>query len=294
VTLLHRLENGALSAAGAGLRAASWPAAQRFGEGLGRAAARLAGRRWRLTLDNLRTAFPDRPQAELESYALQCWENLGRMGAECIWSEYRAASEIARWVSFENVEPLRETLKESGLLIHLGHFANWETAGLAFSALGLPLTVVARRIKNPLLNARVNSLRSRFGTHVLSHKNPFFGCVRALKERRCLGILMDQSLPTGGVFAPFFGRPAATTPLTAHLAHRTGVPIYSLRIRREGPRIIGTFDGPVPLGATVEETAVRLTAIIERWARERPGEWFWFHDRWKRAKEAAAADPAAA
>ena len=94
---------------------------------------------------------------------------------------------------------------------------------------------------------------------------------------------MDQSLPTGGAFVPFFGRPAATTTLTAHLAHRTGRPIFGLHLFRQGADIVGRFSGPLPLGRDPEETTAGLTRLIETWARQRPAEWFWFHNRWKRS-----------
>ena len=291
--LPHLLGEAAFALAGAALRRLDWPAAQDLGAALGRSAARAVRSRWKLTLDNLRLAFPDETESRRRQWALASWENLGRIGAECLWAEGRPAEEILRWVRFDGAQSFLEASKKGkGALVHLGHFANWEAAGLAWSALGHPLSVVARRMRNPGLDRRVNALRSRFGTEVIVHKKPFFPCMRALRRERHLAILMDQNTPAGDLFVPFFGRPASTTPLTALLAHRTGRPVFFLALEREGRTLAGRFVGPLPLGPTPEATAAALTQVLEDWARRHPGEWFWFHNRWKKTPPEAVANPA--
>lgn len=281
----HLIERAALGLAGTAVRRRSWRDAQAVGAFLGHVAARLARSRWALTIDNIGQAFPERAEEERRAWALAAWENLGRIGSECLWAEDRPAQEILQRVCFEGTEHVDAALRDGGCILHLGHFANWEMAGLAFSALGYPLSVVARRIKNPSLDHRVNALRSRFEARLISSKHPFFGCLRALRQGRCVGILMDQNLPKGGAFVPFFGRLAATTTLTALLAHKTGRPILPLRLWREGPTIRGRFEDPFSTGPTPEDTTAALTALIESWVRARPQEWFWFHNRWKRRKD---------
>ena len=281
-----------------GFRLLSWDAARRAGEAIGLLAAALVRRRWHLTLDNLRHAFPEESPERLRHLAREAWLNLGRIGAEFVKSAHAPKSEILARCRYENLDLVTKSLRPGrGAIAHLGHFANWELAGLALTAHGIPLAVVGRRIKNPYVDRWVNAVRSRFGALILSHKNPFFPVVRSLKEGRLVGILMDQSLPTGGVFVDFFGRPAATTTLTALLALKLGCPVFKLRLLRRGGEVVARFEGPfeIPSGLTEGEVAARLTADIEAWARERPEDWFWLHNRWKRSGEAArSARPAEA
>jgi Kdo2-lipid IVA lauroyltransferase/acyltransferase len=291
----HLLQAAAIGLAGRGVELLSWEGAQAFGASMGRTIGAVAGKRSRLALDNLRASFPEASEAQLLAWRREAWENLGRVAAEMLWARRRPAAELAAIVEFDNLEILDAALADGGgCLIHLGHFANWELAGLALAAQGRPLGVVARRIRNPYLHEETTKLRERLGTRVLLHKNPFFGCVRALKDGRAVGVLMDQNMPKGELFLPFLGRTASTTPLTALLAHRTGRPIIPVQLRREGSRIRGTFEAPVVLGATPEETTATLNGILERWIRASPGEWFWLHNRWKRQPAPAAPEKAAA
>ena len=287
--LIWYLQYLALRAAAASIGRLSWDRAQRLGERAGLLGARLVRRRWDLTVANLRRALPDEDPAAIEAYAREAWMNLGRVASELAWASRASKEEVMRRCPFENLDVLRRALQGGrGAIIHLGHFGNWELAGLSLPAHGLPITAVGRRIKNPYVDGWLKGMRSRFGLTLLGHKNPFFPIARAIKQGRGVGVLMDQSLPEGGVFVPFFGRPAATTTLTALLAMKLKAPIVPLDLRREGGIVIGRFEEPVAIepGESEEALTARLTAIIERWARRSPGDWFWLHNRWKRSPEA--------
>ena len=100
--------------------------------------------------------------------------------------------------------------------------------------------------------------------------------------------MIDQDAGADGVFVPFFGRLASTTPTLALLALRTEAPIVPVFARVEPDGTITVHIEPVvvsrPTGdrdADVLRLTAECTAIVERWARRNPEQWLWLHRRWK-------------
>lgn len=273
----------------------TWELCSSSGAFLGALASFLFPGRFRLTVDNIRRAFPEKSAGEAEKIARRSWENMGRTAGEFAKSLTLTRDELLKRCSVENSEKaLSYTKSGKGVIVHLGHIANWEVTGITFGAAGLEMCAIARRIKNPYVNSWITALRQRYGGVVIPHKNPFFSSVRALKQGKFLGILMDQNMPNGDVFLPFFGRPAATTPITALLSLKTGAPIFPLRVSRVGGRITAVFEDPIiPSGECTPENTLaligRLNEKLEEWIRSDPAMWLWAHNRWKRSAEASRA-----
>ena len=88
-----------------------------------------------------------------------------------------------------------------------------------------------------------------------------------------------------GVFAPFFGRPAATLTATARIAKASGAPVLPFRVERKaGGRawrvVIEPALAEFPSGDELADAA-RINEVIERWARETPEQYLWVHRRFK-------------
>ena len=114
------------------------------------------------------------------------------------------------------------------------------------------------------------------------------GMLKTLRGGGGVAILIDQDARDTGVFVPFFGRPASTTPALASLALKTGaavVPVFSVPQPDGSYRVI--YQAPVPIQPSGDHDAdvLRITAdcttIIERWVRSHPQLWLWMHRRWK-------------
>jgi KDO2-lipid IV(A) lauroyltransferase len=108
-------------------------------------------------------------------------------------------------------------------------------------------------------------------------------------------MLLDQAIPSKGVFVPFFGKLASTTPAMALAAQRTGVPAFVVMGVREGVRMRVHIDGPFLPPPPQEgkdpitEHTARVTAGLERIIRQYPEQWLWLHRRWKYAPPAPGA-----
>jgi KDO2-lipid IV(A) lauroyltransferase len=285
----HLFEAAGISTLDNAFKLLPWDAAQDLGATMGGSMRVIGRKRWQITLDNLAGAFPEKSDAELERIALEAWQNAGRIAAEFVKSRHMSREELAQVVSYENLDLIAPLLAEKkGILFNIGHMGNWEMAGIDFTARGYPLGVVGRVMKNPYVDEWVRSTRSHFGEAVFPHRSPFFPAVKWLKKNGIVAILIDHNIHEGGIFVPFFGRPAATSTLTALLAVKVGCPIISVRVQRDGHKFKIRFDGPLRYNPSVEpekeveRLTVEMTKALERYVRERPAEWLWGHNRWKR------------
>lgn len=267
----------------------SWRSAQALGVFCGRAAMFLAFKRRRMSLANIAAAFPEKSEAERRAIACEAWANAGRIATELIKSRSLSKEELDRVVLFEDLDLCESLRKEGrGFIVNIGHMVNWEVGGIGFTSRGWPLGVVARVMKNPAAEEWLRSTRGRYGEQVFSHRSPFFPAMKWLRKGNMVAVLIDHNLYEGGEFFPFFGRPAATSTLSALLAVKANCPIVSTKMRREGEKIIVGFEGPLrpDPAADPEKEVIRLTAemvkVLERRVRDNPGQWLWGHNRWKR------------
>jgi len=273
----------------------SWENAGRLGKLLGRACAKIIRKRFSLTVDNIQKAFPEKTPQEAEAVAVKCWENLGRVIAEFAKSSAMSKEELLEKCPVVIPPDAREILARGGGAVgHIAHLANWEIAGMALSAAGIPACAVARKIRNPYLDEWINKTRRSFGIDIIGHRDPFFSCARAVRRGKFVGILMDQNFPAGDTFLPFFGRQAATSPLTALLALKTQTPIFPVRFCRDGERIKLIFEPPIICDGPYTEARLstlleKLNSRLEDWVRESPEMWLWAHNRWKREKDGGCA-----
>jgi len=107
-----------------------------------------------------------------------------------------------------------------------------------------------------------------------------------LREGGTVGVMIDQHAGDAGIWIPYFGRLASTSPLAATLALRTGATILSAAIYTEKPgywrMVIKKPTLSVIRDATLLTT--ELNRISEEQIRRAPADWFWVHNRWKTPK----------
>ena len=105
--------------------------------------------------------------------------------------------------------------------------------------------------------------------------------LKALQEKRCSAMLVDQKLGEGEL-VPFFGVPAMTATASAKLALRYRVPLIAIKIvRTDGAHFHATVH-KVELDETDTSASAmeKVHHVFEQWIRERPEQWFWVHNRW--------------
>lgn len=266
--------------------------ADRLGRRLGALAGCVTLTERRRVRENLAFAFPGLDREQRREIEGEVFRHLGSNLAEILRIVGGRGAELVgpvRWIGRERLDAAAALGR--GVVLVTGHCGNWELLGAAVVAAGHPLTVVARGMKDPALEARALEVRRRGGMAIAVRDTPGSSkaLLGALRSGGCLGVLIDQDIDAEGVFVPFFGRLAWTPVGAASLALRRGAPILPILSRRLAPGLheIEVFDPIEPAAGLSGDDAARdvtaqATAVIERWIRRTPAQWVWMHRRWKR------------
>lgn len=278
-----------------------------FADRVARRVGPLVGRH-RVAVNNLRLAYPQKSDAEIEAIARDMWGNMARLAAEYIFLDALFdfdpdAAKPGR-VEVRGIEHFVEIAGEQKPhILFTGHLGNFELLPVAAATFGMNITALFRPPNNPYLADYIHSTRrSSMGALLPSAAGASFALAAILEKGGNIGVLVDQKF-SGGVETTFFGRPCQTNPMLGMLARHYDCDVYPARcVRLPGNRFRLEIEDKLTLPRTgdgsvdVDAATQLLTDVVERWVREDPGQWMWFHKRWeisgrrrKRAKAKAAA-----
>lgn len=277
----------------AGLALAYLPA--RIGLWLGRRIGDLAWvllrRRRAVVVENLARAFGgERASSGLTRVGRACFEHLGMNLVEACVFFFRSPSVLLSRVEMRGVSHLdAAAARGRGVLLLTAHYGNWELLAASHALTRFALSVVVRPLDHPLLDRVVERFRERSGVELITRRRGLREIIDALRRGRMVGILLDQNASRGtGVFAPFFGVPAATSKSLAVISLRTGAPVVPVFIRRQpdGRHQVEIEPAlPAPADGDVVSYTASFNRAIETAIRRAPDQWFWLHRRWKRRPE---------
>lgn len=173
------------------------------------------------------------------------------------------------------------------------HFGNWEMlhAGRGALPIAVPTDYLAETTGWPAVDRVFAALREHGGRgEVAMRKGGALALTAGLRQGRSVAMLADRNVPRryGGLFVPFLGIPARTTPLPAKLALHHGVPLVALLLLPEGRarwRFWSSDDLMLPRtgddDADVLAATARMNDVFSRVIREAPEAWCWMLKRWK-------------
>jgi KDO2-lipid IV(A) lauroyltransferase len=249
--------------------------------------------RHRVALDNLRKAFPEKSEAEIRAIASDMWGNMARLAAEYVFLDrlfdFDVNAEKPGRIEVEGIPHFITIAGEDRPhILFTGHLGNFELLPIAGAAYGMKVTSLFRPPNNPYIADFINSTRrSTMGGLIASRAGVSFELARILDNNGTIGVLVDQKF-IGGLDTTFFGRPCQSSPLLPKLARQYDCDVYPARcIRLPGNRFRLVLEPKLDLPRTeggridVEATAQLLNDVVERWVREDPGQWMWFHKRWE-------------
>jgi KDO2-lipid IV(A) lauroyltransferase len=253
---------------------------------LGGFIAKKVGLRLKLTetaRSNLRHAFPEKSQEEIEAILPAMWENLGRVAGEFAHLPHLVGEHYARRVDIEGTEHVKR-IKQSkhGAIFFSAHLGNWEMCPKASYELGMPVTLVYRAANNPFVDSLIKLGRAHSqGGLFPKGKKSARELISVLKEGKSVGMLTDQKM-NDGVPVPFFNRDAMTAPAMAELALRYNCLLIPVQvIRTHGAHFKVVVHPQIDINEKQPiEILTEMNVLFEGWIRERPEQWLWMHHRW--------------
>ena len=293
-TAAHRAEYYALRSVIGTLHALPWNAACAFGARLGALGYAPLGIRRRVVERQIAAAFPELSPEEVTATAKRAYAHLGRSSIETALLPSIGQKGVLDMVeSAEGFELIEDAISRGkGAVLVTGHLGNWELAGAYVAARGVPMDVIVRTQANPLFDAYINETRGSLGMTVVRDHEAARRTPRSLREGRAVAFVSDQGvMGLASTFVSFFGRPAKTPRGAAVFAMKYDTPtLFVTALRQPSGRyrvsvervpIIRTGDRDADIDAIV----ANYTAILERWVRSAPDQYFWHHRRWRRQPE---------
>ncbi|MBI4835225.1 MAG: lysophospholipid acyltransferase family protein [Planctomycetes bacterium] len=249
-----------------------------------------------IALVNLDNAYRDKLSKEKkQEIVLEVYERLGISFAHATRLKRLIRKDTwHKYARFENLGMLEKVYRENrGVILVGGHLGNWEVALQIMGIIGYPIHAVAFRLINPMvLKLLENSRRYCNLPPVLyTAENATASSIKMLKKGELIAHMVDLAGRKQGFPAEFFGQLASTARVPAILSFKTSAPIlpyYSYRIGKSFKYVIG-FEEPIyptpaagNLSRDIQNVIQKYTGSIEKIIRRNPGEWIWFHKRWKK------------
>jgi len=236
-----------------------------------------------------RELFRSQYDAVVTSHQLQSrlWSAVmasGQLFSDSLWI-WRNPKQALHLVEIQNWDLVEMAISEGhGLVMLTPHLGGFEIIPRVL-AQHFPATILYRPSRQDWLNRIVEEGRAYPNMHfVPTNLNGVRQMTRALSKGEAIGILPDQ-VPTGGdgVWVPFFGRPAYTTPLPARLANRNKTPVIMFTAKRknlgQGWLMQATRLAPFSEDATL--AATEMNQAIERAILKAPEQFIWAYNRYK-------------
>jgi KDO2-lipid IV(A) lauroyltransferase len=252
-------------------------------------------KRRQITIENLRMAFPEKSDREIEELSKEVYRELSKTISEILLMVVDRFDIDEAVVNREEIIAKLQTITQNtpqGIVAMTAHFSNWELLAHFLAKHGLPMLVVGREGNNKLIEKRITQpFRKKYGNDTITKKKAILSMVKRLKSGGNVGILIDQK--AGGpnaVEVDFMGKPAQTITSLAMLKQKLDpkvIPFFAARVGEGKYKVI--MRDPVEYRAEeesddakkIEKMTAEYNRIMESVIREYPSQWFWMHNRWR-------------
>ena len=264
--------------------------ASRYGQRIGTWIGPRLKRKTAIFQQNMRSAFPDMTEDEIEQLVVRAWGQAGRVLAEYPHLETILHEPERLDITIE--EPV-ESYENPDVpcVVVSAHLCNWEVICSAMAKLGMPNASLYSPPTNPLLDKLLQDHRQALNSELLPRDSSTRGLMRAMKQGRTAGVVMDRKVDDGAAVS-FFGREKSSTLIPAKLALKFNCALIPAQvIRRKDAHYQVIFHPPIRPSAECANDEERAQDMIqqvhgqfEQWIRARPEDWFCSKRLWPKVK----------
>lgn len=240
----------------------------------------------RIAEQNLQCAMPQLNDAERKETLRRMWDNLGR-----VFCEYPHLSDPKMMKRVDSIRGLEHfeaaRIADAPVFFVSGHLGNWELPPVVAAEQKMPIHLLYRAANNPEVDALVAQVRSPYtlGLHDKGRRAAR-AIVSAIANHEPVGMLVDQKT-NNGIAIDFFGKPAMTSDVIAHLVIKYQPIVLPVRcVRTGGCRFRIEVEPPMEFvlsgdhDADTRSIMRQVHTLLERWISQDPSQWFWVHKRW--------------
>ncbi len=266
-----------------------------IGAVLGQLIYHLAASRRRIAYINLKQAFPDYDEKQLEQLNINCFRSLGRSIFETGYAWYGKTDYLKKICSIEGKQHLDNAMQEGkGVILLTGHFTALDIGARMIGFYSAPYNGVFKKAHNKLFNAMMVHCRARYGEKLIENKD-VRSVIRGLKSGHSTWFAPDQDFANQDiVFTPYLGGIASTLTATTKMVKMTGaavIPFYPLRLDKNVEKRADEKDKLYRIvvlpalenfpSGNIEDDSARINKSIETLVYAAPEQYGWMHKRFK-------------
>ena len=235
---------------------------------------------------NILRALPNSSNDEVNTIALNMWENYGRILAEYAFIKNFRRTKLKNKIQVVGQEILEDIKNSQEPVIFIsGHFNNFELMAMHIEQSGIELAAVYRPLNNKFLNIIMEKLRKNFMCKNQVKKG-ISGTKQLLsffKKKTSIALMIDQRV-SEGTKLNFFDQKAYTTTIPAQFVKKFNckvVPIYIERKKDQNFQLKVYDSIKFNDDDSIEHITLKLNSILEKMILNNPSQWIWSHNRWK-------------
>jgi len=245
--------------------------------------------RKRVTLENLRKAFPGHSERMIRQIAWQSYRNLSDVLLESLKGFGMSSKTLIRRYTIENPEVLDAYYHQGQSVIGVtAHYANWEWGALA-GRLQLKHLPVAfyKPLSNRYIDHYLKKNRAESGTLMRSIYRTT-ETFRELDDQTCLFLMVADQNPSNiekAYWINFLGRQTPCLHGPEKHARINRYPVVYLDIRRQERGVYRVRIHPLVEDPDMHQAGIitkRYIHTLEQIIRSQPANWLWTHKRWKK------------
>ena len=231
--------------------------------------------------DNLKLAFPDK---SLSWYLKSAKDSYKFFISNFVRFLAFPKSFLKSTITVKGQDLLNTTLDENkGIIFVSGHFGAWEILAAWLGYNNYPISAVATKQGNRGADRFFIELRSQFGMKHIYRKSSLDNMYNVLEHGEILALVSDQDAKKRGVFVKYFGQQTSTPKGAARFHLENGAPIIFTICYQNKPNDYTIEFHPIKIvaGATIKSITQSYTSLLEEHILRFPGQYFWWHRRWK-------------
>jgi KDO2-lipid IV(A) lauroyltransferase len=244
--------------------------------------------RRKVVLNNLRSSFPEKSEAEIEEIARESYIHLADRVVENIKCLTIKPEEYLSRCTVENVELLTELYEQKkDVVLMIAHSNCWEYAGyVAHTLTKFTIYGVYSPAKNKHFNDLIISTRGKLGMNLISMKETSAYFKHKPEDVTFHVFFTDQSPsnPNNAYWTKFLHQDTAFFYGGARYAVKHNcIPVYAkiVQLKRGYYRVYLSKIKEDVTNCTPDEIVQGFAEKLEAQLKEHPAQWLWSHKRWK-------------
>ena len=246
------------------------------------------GYRRKVVRENLGNAFPEKSAEERLTIEGKFYRHLCDLIVETVKMFTISRADLIRRIEGEGSDVVLDAIARGKSVIGaVGHYGNWEIAGLRLSdALREPTLIVYKPLSNSVFDRGFLKMRSRFGARLIAMRDTMRVMMEYRRQPTFSVLVSDQTPPRSeaNYFTEFLNQPTAVFLGLEKLARLIDAVVVFCDIRKVKRGYYRCTMVPLfqePRKTQLHEITEAHVRYLEKVIREEPEYWLWSHRRWK-------------